>query len=188
MAEENTPLRILDYGISDKETFLIGRIISQWGAIEHEIFMQCLLTYDDKEKIALPKAMNNLSFTDILDLWKERVANKEKLKERQEILLQQYENIKSLKDYRNALIHGMWNWNIDEPEVIKTIRIRKKEIITVKFKTEDLEDFFKQVARILFHVKYPGGIGELMEERMARGMYISRTGYEMLFGEKKPDE
>lgn len=98
MAEENTPLRILDYGISDKETFLIGRIISQWGAIEHEIFMQCLLTYDDKEKekIALPKAMNNLSFTDILDLWKERVANKEKLKERQEILLQQYENIKSL--------------------------------------------------------------------------------------------
>lgn len=49
----------LDLGLSEQEIFLIGGITSQWGAMEHEIFVQCLLTFDcdEGEEIVLPKEM-----------------------------------------------------------------------------------------------------------------------------------
>ena len=46
------------------------------GAIEHERFFQTLQTFDTKkpEVVDIPKAMNNLSVSKVLDLWNERVV------------------------------------------------------------------------------------------------------------------
>jgi len=181
MPEENNDLSYLfDLELSDKEVFYVGKIVSQWGSIEHEIFNQCLLTFD-QEEIKLPKAMNNLCFSDVLKLWIKRVVDVDN-EERQTILLQQYEKIIELKDYRNALVHGMWNWDLSEPDVITTSRIRKKEIISTKFKPDDLVDFYTQLAKINFNIRFPGGVEELAEARMAQSGYIDRRGFEMLFG------
>jgi len=183
MTKEETPTLTLDLGLSDKEVFFIGRIVSQWGAIEHEVFVQCLLTFDrtESEEITLPKAMNNLSFSNVLDLWKERVVDTSNEQHRK-VLSQQYERIVEVKDYRNALVHGMWSWSPSEPDVITTTRIRKKDIITTKFKADDLVDFYTQIAQIYFNIKFPGGEEQFIEARMSQGGYISRKGFEVLFG------
>jgi hypothetical protein len=39
-------MMVYDVELSDRETFHIGRIIALWGALEHEVFMQTLETFD----------------------------------------------------------------------------------------------------------------------------------------------
>lgn len=175
-----------DDELSERETFLIGKTIAQWGALEHEIFVQTLMTFEGEE-IALPRAMNNLQFTEILDLWKVRVAPKAE-DERRKVLEQQYEKILKLKDYRDALVHGMWQWSKAELSKITSVRIRKKEIISVHFTADDLADFSLQLARVNFKLRFPGGIEDLAEQRAAEGSYINRLGSALLTGSPLADE
>ncbi|WP_018507502.1 hypothetical protein [Thiobacillus thioparus] len=175
-----------DDELSERETFLIGKTIAQWGALEHEIFVQTLMTFEGEE-IALPRAMNNLQFTEILDLWKVRVAPKAE-DERRKVLEQQYEKILKLKDYRDALVHGMWQWSKAELSKITSVRIRKKEIISVHFTADDLADFSLQLARVNFKLRFPGGIEDLAEQRTAEGSYINRIGSALLTGSPLADE
>ena len=77
MSDENEIKHLWDLELSDSEVHHIGKIVAHWGAIEHEVFIQTLMTFDtsSQEEIQLPKAMNNLNFTNVLELWKERVVN-----------------------------------------------------------------------------------------------------------------
>ena len=54
-------------------------------------------------------------------------------------------------------MHGMWSWDPTEPNFIKTTRVRKREVITIKFDFDALLDFHKRVSQIHFRVKFPGG-------------------------------
>lgn len=181
MSENNElPVR-LDLGLSESEIFSIGTIVSQWGAIEYEVFNQCLLSFEESDVNSLPKEMNNLSFSKVLELWKKRVVNSSETPIK-DTLTAQYEKLISLQDYRNALMHGMWSWDPATPNVVTTTRVRKKEVISTKFGPKDLEHFARQVAGILVAIKYPRGLKELMMQRMEQGAFFSRKGYELLFG------
>jgi hypothetical protein len=162
--------------LSDRETILIGKIIAQWGALEYEVFLQTLMSFDapDGENHALPKAMNNLQFTQVIGLWKERVVDKTE-GERGKFLQQQYERILKLKEFRDALAHGMWQWSVGQMNRISAVRIRKKEIISVHFTVDDLVDFFDQLGSINFKIRYPGGIEELAQKRSEGRFYSSRA-------------
>ncbi|HWU99075.1 MAG TPA: hypothetical protein VN114_11220 [Oxalicibacterium sp.] len=176
----NHDFYLWDDELSEREAFLIGKSIAQWGALENEIFVQTLMTFEDKD-VALPKAMNNLQFTEILELWKERVVAKAE-QEQKNVLAQQYEKILKLKDYRDALVHGMWQWSKNELSKITSVRIRKKEIISVHFAADDLADFSLKLARINFKLRFPGGVEDLAEQRAAEGFYISRLGAALFTG------
>ena len=161
--------------LSDRETWLIGKVIAQWGALEHEVFVQTLMTFDapEGEEVALPRAMNNLQFTDVLSLWKERVADKTG-GSRGAVLQQQYERILKLKKYRDALVHSMLEWSHEELSKINALRIRKKEIVSVQFVANDLADFYGRVGSINFNLRFPGGIEELAQKQAEAGFYASR--------------
>lgn len=172
-----------DVELTSKETYLIGNIVAQWGALEHEIFNQTLLSFDDSvdDKIVLPKEMNNLQFTGVLDLWKSRVIKKAK-PAKSKVLQQQYDRIVALKEYRNALVHGMWNWSKTDPRKISVTRIRKKEINTTHFTVEDLADFADRLAAINFKIRFPRGLKELALARARQGFHISRIGASLFMG------
>lgn len=131
--------------------------------------------------------MNNLQFTDILDLWKESVVAKAE-DERKKVLEQQYEKILKLKAYRDALVHGMWQWSKAELSKITSVRIRKKEIISVQFTADDLADFSLQLAKVNFKLRCPAGLEDLAEQRTAEGFYVSRLGAALLTGDPFADE
>ncbi len=180
MVEDNNIHHIWESELSDKESFYIGKIVSQWGGMEHEIFIQTLRTFDNpsNEEIQLPRAMNNMGFSDVLELWNKRVIDK--CEENKAIVLQkQYDEICHLKEYRNALVHGMWEWKSGELHTITTSRIRKKEIISTKFNSDELVDFYTQLARINFQIRYPVGVEELIKDKIEQGPYISRRALAM---------
>ena len=175
LSDENDDILSLGLELSDKEIHHIGSIIAKWGALEHEIFIQTLLTFETQagEKVDLPKEMHNLQFTKVLDLWKERVVEKAE-GEKIQILTKQYNLISDIKKYRDALVHGMWEWSKDDVTRISAIRIRKKEIITVHFTASDLEHLDLALGKINFKVTYPGGPEDMAESMSGEFSYMSR--------------
>ena len=78
MSKDDKMKRLLNDELTDKETYFIGKIVAAWASLEHEVFLQTLHTYvpaDNREELPkLPKEMNNIQFTGVLRLWKERVV------------------------------------------------------------------------------------------------------------------
>lgn len=181
--------RLWDSELSDREIHFIGKVIVQWGALEHEIFTQTLLTFDapEGEQIALPKAMNNLQVTGLVALWKERVVDRAQ-GERSAVLQRQLDEILRLKPFRDAIVHGIWDWSASDLSSISTVRVRKTEMHTVQLTADELEDFYGQLARINFKVRYPGGIEDLARQRVESGGYMSRRFLSMMSGSNLADD
>jgi len=164
---------LLDLELSDREIHFIGHIVAHWGALEHEVFTQTLLTFEGVE--SLPKEMNNIQFSQILELWKERVVNRASARAKR-VLVKQYKLIHHCHEYRNALVHGMWEWDRSSLEKIKTTRIKKKQVITTHFTASDLEHLWRTAAEINFAIRYPRGLSDVAKERMAqKGGFFSRA-------------
>jgi hypothetical protein len=172
-----------DPQLSHNEVACIGMISVQWGAMEHEIFLQTLATFEQEVANGgeLPREMNNLQFTGVLNLWKERVANQAKGR-RAKILIEQHSEILRLKDFRDALIHGMWHWSESDLGALFTTRVKKQDVITVKFSAADLIEFSTRLAEVNFKIRFPGGVIDLARARMSEGGYISRRAMAMFTG------
>ena len=180
-------IRLYDVPLSDKEGILIGRIIALWGALESEVFVQTLATFDVQDVEKLPNAMNNLSFVKVLELWKARVADVAE-GERAIVLKQQFARIIHLHDSRNALIHGMWTWSMAEPEKISTTRVSKKQVITMHFPAGSLADFHNELGVINFKIRYPGGVEDHARDRAENDGFISRRALCMLTDSPAADD
>jgi len=169
--------------LSPKELLHLGLIISHWGCLEHEIFHQTLMTFDEPDVRAgkLPNAMDNLRFFEVLNLWEERVVKKA-TDTFKDVLSKQLERIRHYYEFRNAIAHGMWTWDTSDLKKISSVRIRKINIVTTHFTAEDLQDFSMTVAEINFKIRYPGGVDDLAKAMGEKGSHISRTGMAFLTG------
>ena len=174
-----------DPQLSDREVQFIGTIFVQWGALEHEIFIQTLLTFspheDETNVPILPKEMNNLQFSGELELWKKRVAKVWRGR-RGKLLQQQYNEIQELKELRDALAHGMWHWSREDLGEIRTVRVKKREMITSRFSADFLADVANKVGEINFKVRFSGGPIDVAMQRMEDGVYMSRRAVAMFSG------
>lgn len=189
VSEDNRIYHTLDPQLSDREVFLVGKIIVEWGALEHEIFSQTLLTFADSEgePASIPQAMNNLQATELLNLWKQRVVDHAD-GERAQVLQQNFDEILDLKKFRDALVHGMWHWSGSNLSGISTTRVRRKEVITAHFSADDLDDFTARLASINFSLRFPGGLEDLARSRAEQGHFISRRGLGLLIGDRIVDD
>lgn len=159
--------------LSDREIYSIGSIVALWGSLESEVFCQTLETYDVGSIDELPKAMNNMQPSQVLQLWKERVVEVTTGK-RREVLREQYEKIVRFSPLRHAMVHGMWDWSRGDPEKIKVWRVRKDEIQEITITAGDLAHFSTELRKLNFKVRYPGGLEEYAEQMSQHGSYISR--------------
>jgi hypothetical protein len=181
--------QLWDPQLSDHEVHFIGMIFIQWASLEHEVFLQTVRTFDPGigDIPELPKQMNNMQFTAVLDLWKERVADKAP-KGRAKVLQRQYDKILELKEARDALAHGMWHWSPEDLGQISTVRARKQEIITSHFSEKFLGDMALALGEINFKVRFPGGLIDLARVRMQEGGYMSRRAAAMFSGAPVDDD
>ncbi len=181
--------RLWDPQLSDHEVHFIGMIFIQWASLEHEVFVQTVDTFDagNGEIPQLPKEMNNLQFTAVLELWKKRVADKAP-KGRAKVLQRQYDKILKLKEARNALAHGMWHWSPEDLGRISTIRVKKRQIITSHFSAKSLGDMASELGEINFKIRFPGGLIDLARARMEEGGYMSRRAVAMFSGAPVDDD
>ena len=188
MFDDSESIMGLDLQLSDQEIFYIGMIVAHWGSLEHEVFNQTLASFykENEQTGSLPKAMNNIQFSKVLSLWKERVVNQSE-PDVSRVLSEVHDAIYELKDTRDALIHGMWQWSPSSPNRISTVRVRKNEVITTHFNSAFLEDLALRLSRLNFMVHYPRGVEDLAASRQGAGFYMSRRAIEMLAAAaKKP--
>ena len=61
---------VWDDELSDREIYLIGKVVAHWGAMEHEIFLQTIQTFEPVpgEDPEVPKAMRRPEFSSLLTL------------------------------------------------------------------------------------------------------------------------
>jgi hypothetical protein len=163
----------IDIELSDRELLSIGRIVALWGSLEYEIFFQTLKCFSAGR---IPKEMNNLKFSEVLALWEIHVVNNA-LGKSKEILQKQCKSIRHYHDFRNALVHGMWDWSKAAPERITATRIRKGEVLRTHFTAADLESFASELATINFKVRYPGGPEECASSMSEEGTHMSRRWF-----------
>jgi hypothetical protein len=165
----------IDVELSERELLAIGTIVALWGSLEYEIFCQTLMCFGKMSDTRLPKEMNNMQFSQVLSLWEIHVVNNA-VGNRKEVLKEQYNRILRYRDFRNALVHGMWNWSLGAPERITATRISKKEVRSTHFTADDLASFASALAKINFKVRYPGGSEEYSRAMAEQGSYVSRRG------------
>jgi hypothetical protein len=65
-SEDTRIVRAHNVELSERELLSIGHIVAQWGALEHEVFCQTLQTFG-KHTQTLPKEMNNMQFSEVLE-------------------------------------------------------------------------------------------------------------------------
>jgi len=160
---------LVDLGISDKETMYIGKIVTYWSAIENEIFYQCISQYENSSQI--PKELKNLQFSSVLKFWKDNIIEKIEDEGVKRNLSTQHEKIELAKNIRDAIVHSFWEWSSENLSEIKTVRIRKDELIVLTFTVEDLENFFYKVANIFSNVKFPKGLIDKLASEIAENGY-----------------
>lgn len=172
--------------LSERETYLIGLIVSQWGFIESEIFEQTILSFEDGE--VLPASMKtNAQFSLVLQLWLKRVAEVEG-DVKKAVLTAQHQKIISLNEFRQAVVHSRWEWKPDAPDEITAVRVHKQSIKRVKFTFDDLASFAITLGEIRYSIRYPGGLQDRAEEMAELGGHISRQGWDLLSGRVTLDE
>ena len=159
--------------LSDREVYAIGKIVSLWGALEYEIFLQTYDSFNPTSLDQLPREMNNQQSSKVLELWKKQVVDKAEGK-RQVILQMIYEKILEVTPHRNAIVHGMWDWEASAPEKIKVSRVKKDEIITHSFTADQLGQFARLLAKMNFKIRYPGGFEEYVKAMASQTFYMSR--------------
>lgn len=179
------PAITLSTELTDRELFLIGSIVAQWGFLEADIFDQTFLSFEDEDS-PLPAAMNNAQFTAVLELWRERVVEKRD-DARKALLKEQYHEIGKLSAYRQALVHSRWEWRPDAPGAITAIRVHKKTIKRVTLTSDDLLHLSLRLGQIRYRIRFPGGMEDRAAELAAAGGYISRRGWELLTGRENCD-
>jgi hypothetical protein len=171
-------IRILNTELSEREIYLIGSIVSQWGFLESDIFDQTLLSFGKTE--SLPVLMNNAQFSAVLKLWLERVVEKRD-SARKAVLEAQYKEIIYLSNFRQAVVHSRWEWNPSTPDEITAVRVHKKSVMRVKLSGDDLAEISMRLGQVRYWIAYPGGTEDQAADMAAAGGYISRSAYGLLF-------
>lgn len=179
----------MEYGInvelSERELLSIGEIVALWGSLEYEIFCQTLTYFSGISDSQLPKEMNNMQFSQVLALWKTNVVDRA-TGNRKKVLQEQHKSILHYHDFRNALVHGMWDWSKAAPEKITATRIRKREVLRTHFTADDLASFASALETINFKVRYPGGVEEYA--MVEQGSYMSRRAFWRMTGNPLSDD
>jgi hypothetical protein len=175
----------MEYGLnielSERELVCIGTIVALWGSLEYEVFCQTLMCFGHLSDSQLPKPLNNLQFSQVLELWETRVVNNA-VGKRKEVLQEQLKSIRRYQEFRDALVHGMWDWSRSEPEKITATRVRKKEVIVTHFTADDLASFAMALETVNFKVKFPDGFEEYAKTMGERGAHMSRRASALMRG------
>lgn len=175
MSDNKELISIWDAGLTDEEYCVIGNIVAQWGGLEAEVFAQTLMSFGPDINVnQLPKEMNNLNFTSVLELWKERVVDSSDGDARS-LLEKAYENILELKEVRNSIVHGMWDFSLKKPETISTMRVKKDQLIHTTFEDGYLSGFAMEVAELNMNIRYPGGLADYFQDQMSDGGYMNEA-------------
>jgi hypothetical protein len=168
---------LFDPQITAWETYLIGKIILLWGDVEGIIFQQLMDSLADGEDESAPMAKTILSseFKERLDLWKRRIIDTSDASVA-DVLLHNHSLIAQLVEYREALVYGMFEWDLSgEVATLVSRRTIDGGFLTVSFRAGDLEYMAARLGEIVYQVRCPRG--ERLPLLQVEGIFTSRLPF-----------
>jgi hypothetical protein len=82
----------------------------------------------------------------------------------------------------------MWTYDRHAPSHIKTVRVKKMQLVTVEFPPESLYKFMTTLQEILFKVHNSRGLIDRAEALTQQGGYMSRGFIAMIRGDRETAE
>lgn len=159
---------------TDAELAAIGEITSQWAFLEHVIYAHC-------EKIAeaagaeLPSEVTSFSFTRRRRAWRimieELVLEPEKTR-----LLKLVSKVANAEQDRHKITHGIWEWDVEDPDKIKASCEREPFQFEKDFKVDALTTLAQRIGEVSASIMFPNGMTDFYSMFADENGFVSYAG------------
>ena len=151
---------LIDFQLTEEEFAAIGRVTTQWAVLEHCLYSDTV-ALAEAAKAPLPEDATNLSFKRRLRAW--RLLG-------EEVLLEPYRQkhmrnssrIANLEDDRHRITHGLWEWDLDNPEKLTAKSLRPGREFEKPFDLAKIVELSKRIAEINCRFLFPEGLKSML--------------------------
>lgn len=159
--------------ISEYEMYAIGKMTASWALLESQI-IKITLELEEHSPHTLPSDfVENNTLQKTLKEFKTliKLIDNPKLKRILESILKRVNN---LKTQRHMLTHGIFTWEIKNPEKIN-VQTPKKKQQPQHFDANKIEILARKIAELNFEIMYPQGEEQFYTARAKTEYGISRS-------------
>jgi hypothetical protein len=151
----------------------IGWITTHWAILEHYLLYQTVEMAAARGAEAASDAFN-LSLSRRFKAW---LAEVRLLPDspRKTQLEKLSGKIANCEDRRHKTIHGLWAWDMADPDKLKTFSERPRVGFEIDIDLDGLVKLAQEIGEINFVLAYPNGLEDFYEEKAQAGSYISRS-------------
>ena len=166
--------------LEEREIYAIGYVTVQWAHLEHMLLLDTILL-SGKLRGDVMESATSLSFKRRLRAWHDLIMRLRKSARRTK-LLRLHGTIANAESKRHKITHGLWDWEVSNPDRIRASSFRKPHIFEQHFDFDKLIALGDSIGEILFNLHYPKG---LKPAHMLTS-YMSRDCVRMLTGRVSP--
>ncbi|MDA9504343.1 hypothetical protein XI09_06185 [Bradyrhizobium sp. CCBAU 11386] len=159
--------------LEEKELAAIGWVTAHWAILEHYLLYQSV-------KMAAARGVEpdadvfNLSFARRLKAWLTEVRLLPDGSRKTE-LEKLSGKIANCENRRHQTTHGLWAWEVSDPDKLKTFSDRPRVEFEVSIEFDGLIKLAKEIGEINFVLAYPNGIEDFHKEKAESGGSFSRS-------------
>jgi hypothetical protein len=158
--------------LDEKELAAIGWVTSHWAILEHYILYQSLEMVEARGGEADPD-MFNFSFSRRSKAWLNEVRRLPDGKRKSQ-LEKLAGKIANCEDRRHKTTHGLWAWDMGDPDKLKSFSERPRTEFEIAIDFEGLIKLAQEIGEVNFVLAYPNGKDDFIAEKAAEGSSVSR--------------
>jgi hypothetical protein len=159
--------------LEEKELAAIGWVTAHWAILEHYLLHQSMEMAEARG--AEPaKDVFNLSFARRRKAWLEEIRLLPD-GDRKTQLEKLSGKIANCEDRRHKTTHGLWAWDLADPDQLKTFSKRPRVEFEIRIDLDGLVKFAQEIGEVNFVLAYPNGIQDFYADRANESGHFSRS-------------
>jgi hypothetical protein len=150
--EGDSPPRIMPE-LTEREFAAIGFVTAQWSILEHAL-LAATIAIAEGIKSEPPRDAFNLSFTKRLRAWRNLIEDTQPEGATRKRLIRLTSRIANAETRRHQVAHGVWEWDIQNPDRLVVSSSLKPHIFERPTDFEKLAAFAIQIGKINYELMY----------------------------------
>jgi hypothetical protein len=159
--------------LEQKELAAIGWVTAHWAILEHYLLHQSV-EMAEARGVEPHQDTFNLSFARRFKAWLDEVRLLPE-GDRKIQLEKLSGKIANCEDRRHKTTHGLWAWDVTDPDQLKTFSHRPRVEFEISIDFDDLINLAQEIGEVNFVLAYPNGKEDFYAEKAAEGGGFSRS-------------
>lgn len=155
----NTGEMRVEFELDETELYAIGRVTVHWAYLEHSI-QGASQALADAAGMDLPTDATNLSFTRRLRAFR-LLVEKLVAEPHRDRLLRLVSRIANAEAERHKVTHGLWVWDLENPEKINAWSYRYGREFDQAFSADKLHTLANKIGSISADLEFPDGFASV---------------------------